>query len=453
MAGIKQPKVALVGRPNVGKSTFFNRLVGRKVAIVHDQPGVTRDRREAPAHLYGLDFIVIDTAGLADPTESQLTERMMIQTRLAIQDADVVIFMLDGRDGMTPMDEDLVQEMRRAHKPIIVAVNKCEGKGPHAGLLEAYTLGIDPVIPISAEHGEGLVDLHEALLPYVPEIDEPEEETNTDESSPKPLQLAIIGRPNVGKSTLINYLIGQERLLTADMPGVTRDAIELDWTYEGRPIHIVDTAGLRRRSKVDEAVESLAARETRRIIQYAEVVVLLLDANAALEKQDLAIAHEVVKEGRALVVAVNKIDLVGDVNLYLKKVREMLEYTLSQVQDIPCIGLSAKKGRGCDNLMNAVLKIENLWNTRLPTAALNRWLDQVTQMHPPPMVSGRRIRLKYMTQVKSRPPTFCVFASQAQELPDSYQRYLVNRLRQDFDMPGVPIRLQMRRIKNPYADA
>lgn len=443
-------KVALIGRPNVGKSTLFNRLVGRKVAIVHDAPGVTRDRREGEANLLDLSFTVIDTAGLADSSHSRLMPAIIQQTHVAIVQADVILFLLDGREGVTSFDAELAGLLRQQNKPVIVIVNKCEGRGHFPGLSEAYGLGFTNVLAISAEHGEGMVELHDMLAIFITPQEDSHEDIIPQSQTKKPLQLAIVGRPNAGKSTLVNYFLGEERVLTGDEPGVTRDAIGLDWIYKERAIHMVDTAGLRRRSRVNTPVEHLATQDTNRIIRFAEVVILVVDALIPLEKQDLTIAHDVIAEGRALVVAVNKIDQIKQEKSLLKELQDRLETHLAQAKSMVCLGISAKKGKNCAQLMDAVLEVEHLWNKRLPTAALNRWLQEVTQAHPPPLVKGRRIRLKYMTQAKTRPPTFALFATQAAALPESYERYLMNRLRQDFNLPGVPLRLHVRKIKNPY---
>jgi GTP-binding protein len=440
--------IVIIGRPNVGKSTLFNRLVGKRLALVHDQPGMTRDRREGEGHLYDLHFTVMDTAGLSDPDASLLTQSMMDQTLAAIQEADLILFVVDGREGCTPYDQDLAKLLRRQKKPLLVLANKCEGRHGHGGLADAMSLGLGDVIPISAEHGEGLSDLYDALVPYVPTSQDPEE----GEPSEKPLLLAIVGRPNVGKSTLINQLIGQDRLLTGDMPGVTRDAIALDWEHQGRRIRLTDTAGMRKQSRAMASAERLAVMDTQRTIQFAEVVILLIDATAPLEKQDLTIASDVVEEGRALVLALNKWDLVKNKDAQMKEIQRILETQLTQARGIPCIPISAIHGKNLNRLLDAVFQIYKAWNQRLPTAKLNQWLQHVVTQHPAPAVAGRRIRLKYMTQIKSRPPTFALFASQAGELPTSYIRYLVNQMRQDFDLPGVPLRIYMRQGKNPYAD-
>lgn len=440
--------VAIIGRPNVGKSTLFNRLVGKRLALVHDQPGMTRDRREGEGHLFDLSFTIIDTAGLEDPDTTLLTKSMMDQTLAAIEEADLILFVVDGREGCTPYDQDLAKLLRRQKNPILVLANKCEGRHGHLGLSDAHSLGLGDVIAISAEHGEGLTELYDAMSAYIP-ADEEQEES---EASQKPLGLAIVGRPNVGKSTLINQLIGKERLLTGDMPGVTRDAIALDWEYEGQQIRLTDTAGMRKIGRVTASAEHLAVMDTHRTIQYAEVVIVVIDATAPLERQDLSIASDVAEEGRAIILALNKWDLVKDKDKQMKEVQRILDIQLTQVRGIPCIPISAIHGKNLAQLMKAVFLVYKAWNQRLPTAKLNQWLQHVVEKHPAPAVSGRRIRLKYMTQIKTRPPTFALFASQAGELPTSYTRYLINQMRQDFDLPGVPIRIYLRSTKNPFTD-
>ncbi len=452
-------KIAIIGRPNVGKSTLFNRFVGRRIALVHDQPGMTRDRREANAELYDLKFKIVDTAGLADPDSSTLTEAMRQQTLVAIRQADVVLFVVDGRQGCTPYDRDLANLLRKENKPIVVLANKCEGRHGEIGLAEAAALGLGEVIPISAEHGLGMSDLYQALIPYF--ADEMAEDGSTSDEdegldeirvkNKAPIKLAIVGRPNVGKSTLINKLIGEERLLTADMPGVTRDAISLDWIYQGQAFELIDTAGMRRRGKITAAAEKLANVDTQKAIQFAEVVILIIDATAPFEKQDLSIAYDIVNEGRALIVALNKWDLVKDKQALQNHISDVLETQLTQVRGIPCLPISAKEGKNLAKMMDAVMSIYQTWNRRLTTSQLNRWLEYVTEAHPAPMVAGRRIRLKYMTQVKTRPPTFALFSTKSDQLPESYTRYLVNQLRKDFKFDGVPIRIQVRATKNPYA--
>lgn len=452
-------RVVIIGRPNVGKSTLFNRLVGKKLALVHDMPGMTRDRREAEATLYGTPFTVVDTAGLEDPNVSILTDAMRDQTLMAIEDCAVVLFVVDGRNGCTPYDYDLATLLRRSPVPVFVLANKCEGKHGHLGFSDALALGLGDVTPISAEHGEGMYDLYELIQPYITTPKNPEntegfgedEETSTDVvEEEKPLSLAIVGRPNVGKSTLINKLLGENRLLTGDMPGVTRDAIAVPFSYKGRDIKLVDTAGMRRYGKIGHSAEKLAVMDTQRTIQYAEVVLMVIDATIPFEKQDLSIARSVIEEGRALLLALNKWDLVDDKAGLLNHVTYTLETQLAQVKGIPCIPISAKTGKNLERIMDATLETYKLWNTRLTTGQLNRWLSFVTARHPAPVVAGRRLRLKYMTQIKTRPPTFAVFASKAEELPESYVRYLINNLRDDFNLPGVPIRIHVRGGRNPY---
>lgn len=442
--------IAIIGRPNVGKSTLFNRLVGKRLALVHDQPGMTRDRREGHGHLFDLSFLIIDTAGLADPDTSQLTKCMMDQTLAAIDQADLILFVVDGREGCTPYDQDLAKLIRRQKKPFLVLANKCEGRHGNLGLSDAHSLGLGEVIPISAEHGEGLSELYEGLATHVPADKKDTDEEG--EGREKPLLLAIVGRPNVGKSTLINQLIGQERLLVGDMPGVTRDAIALDWEHKGRKIRLTDTAGMRKAARVSESAERLAVMDTKRTIQYAEVVVVLVDATMPLERQELSIVSDIEDEGRAIVLALNKWDLVKDKDKQMKEVQRILDVQLNQVRGIPCIPISALHSNNLDKLMEAVFQVYEAWNRRLPTAKLNQWLQYVVNQHPAPAVAGRRIRLKYMTQIKTRPPTFALFSSQAGELPTSYTRYLVNQMRKDFDLPGIPLRIYMRQGKNPYAD-
>ena len=439
--------VAIVGRPNVGKSTLFNRLVGRRLAIVDDTPGVTRDRREGAARLGPLRFTVIDSGGLAEAPSDSLEGRVQSQAVRAAADADVTLLMIDGRAGVTPADRHFARALRRLGLPVEVVVNKCEGTAGGEGFFEAFALGFGEPVAISAEHGEGMNGLYEALEPFAPAQAEGEGESET----PQPLKLAIVGRPNVGKSTLLNRLLGDERVITGAEPGITRDSIAVEWTHEGRPVRLVDTAGLRRRARVVEKLERLSAADSLRVIRGAEVVVVMLDAEAGLERQDLTIARYVVEEGRGLVVAANKWDLVGDARATLTALSERLAEALAQAKGVPVVTLSALDGRGVEALMPAVFEVFDCWNTRVPTGKLNRWLERVVARHPPPMVAGRRLRLRYMTQVKARPPTFAVFASKPAELPDSYLRYLANQLREAFGFAGVPIRLLARAGKNPYA--
>ena len=466
--------VAIVGRPNVGKSTLFNRLVGKKLAIVDDQPGVTRDRREGDGRLMDMRFRVIDTAGLEEAFDDSLEGRMRRQTERALQDADVALLLVDSRAGLVPLDEHFASFLRKHKTPVILVANKCEGKAGEPGLLESYGLGLGEPIPLSAEHGEGLTDLYEALLPYAENAeayDEVEAQlmagaasiTLTDEEGreledidlkddPKrPIQLAIVGRPNVGKSTLINRFLGEDRLLTGPEAGITRDSIALDWEWKGRPIKLVDTAGLRRRGRIQDKVEKLSAADTRRAIRFAQVVALVLDSDDMLEKQDLTIARQVIEEGRALILVANKWDAVKDRQAALDKLLDRVEFSLPQVRGIPVITVSAKEGRNLPKMMNAVFEVYETWNRRVSTSRLNEWLFDMTERHPPPLSKGRRIKLRYMTQAKTRPPTFAAFVSIPEDLPDSYTRYLINGLREDFDLPGVPLRFYTRKGKNPYA--
>lgn len=440
--------VAVVGRPNVGKSTLFNRLVGRRLAIVDDTPGVTRDRREGEARLGPLRFTVIDTAGLAEADPDSLEGRMQAQTGRATEAADVTLLVIDGRAGVTPVDQHFADMLRRLDVPVVPVVNKCEGRGGDEGFFGAYALGLGDPVAISAEHGEGMAELYEALAAHAPEAAIEDAATRGE----RPLQLAIIGRPNVGKSTLLNRLVGDERSITGPEPGITRDPIAVEWSYKDRPVRLVDTAGLRRRARIDVKLEQLSVGETLRVIRHAEVVVLVLDALAALERQDLNIARYVVEEGRGLVVAANKWDLVKDHRAMRALIQERLGESLTQVRGMPLVTFSALTGRGVDTLMPKLFEIYDLWNKRVSTGQLNRWLRNVVGEHPPPMVEGRRLKIRYVTQVKARPPTFAVFVSKPNALPDSYCRYLTNRLRDAFGLDAVPIRLLLRAGKNPYAD-
>jgi GTPase len=442
------PTVAIVGRPNVGKSTLFNRLVGKKLALVDDRPGVTRDRREGEARLGDLNFRIVDTAGLEESTEESLLGRMRAQTEAAIGDADVILFVVDARVGILPADRPFAELVRRSGKPVILIANKAEGGAGMAGAYEAFSLGLGDPIPFSAEHGEGLADLFEALMPFFPEPSEDDEEDEDDPN--KPLKVAIVGRPNAGKSTLINRMVGEERLLTGPEAGITRDSISLDWDFRGRPIKLFDTAGLRKRARVEDKLEKLSVADALRAVQFAEVVVILLDATIPFEKQDLSIVDLVEQEGRALVIGINKWDLVADQPGLLKELKEKATRLLPQVRGAPVVPLSGLAGSGIDPLMKAVLQVYQTWNTRISTARLNQWLTEAQEANPPPAVSGRRIKIRYMTQIKARPPHFAIFGNQLDALPTSYTRYLVNSIREAFKLPGVPIRVSLRTGQNPF---
>jgi GTPase len=448
--------VAIVGRPNVGKSTLFNRLVGKRLALVDDRPGVTRDRREGQARLGDLVFAVIDTAGLEQASPDSLTGRMQAQTEAAIAAADAVFFLIDVRAGPTPVDHEFANLVRRSGKPAILIANKSEGRAAEAGVLEAYALGLGEPIAISAEHGEGLADLYAALCEALPEqtAERPPESRPPEESEAAvaaPIRVAIVGRPNTGKSTLINRLLGEDRLLTGPEAGITRDAIAVEVAWHDRRFRIHDTAGMRRRSRIDEKLEKLSVADALNAVRFAEVVVVLMDAAAPFEEQDLRIVDLVEREGRALVIGMNKWDLVERHSGAMGKLREETDHWLPQVKGAPIVAVSGLTGAGLDRLMQAVVDAHAMWNRRVPTSALNRWLAEVVSAHPPPAVSGRRIRLDYMTQPKSRPPTFVLFASRADAVPAAYRRYLVNGLREAFALPGTPIRLLLREKSNPYA--
>jgi GTP-binding protein len=441
------PLVAIVGRPNVGKSTLFNRLVGKKLALVDDRPGVTRDRREGEATLGDLTFRIVDTAGLEEATEESLLGRMRAQTEAAIADADVILFLIDARVGILPADRPFAELVRRSGKPVILVANKAEGGTGLAGAYEAFSLGLGDPVPLSAEHGEGMADLFEALMPHFPDPDAEEDEADDPK---KPLQVAIVGRPNAGKSTLINRMVGEDRLLTGPEAGITRDSISLDWEWRGRSFKLFDTAGLRKRARVEDKLEKLSVADALRAVRFAEIVVILLDATIPFEKQDLSIVDLVEQEGRALVIGLNKWDLVADQPGLLKDLKEKATRLLPQVRGAPVVPLSGLAGQGVDALMRAVVEVYETWNRRISTARLNQWLADALSANPPPAVSGRRIKIRYMTQVKSRPPHFAVFGNQLDALPKSYSRYLVNSLREAFELPGVPIRMSLRTGKNPF---
>jgi GTPase len=454
------PTVVIAGCPNVGKSTLFNRLAGRRLALVDDTPGVTRDRREAEGRLGELRFRIVDTAGLDMAPAGSLADRMRRQTETAIDDADICLFVIDARAGVTAQDRQFAEIARRSGKPVLLVANKAEASAGEAGRLEAYELGLGEPIALSAAHGEGLDELYEALVPLVGRPDdesvsseEADEavDAKQDEPPDRPLRLAIVGRPNAGKSTLINTLIGADRLLTGPEAGITRDAIAIDWQWQGRKVTLWDTAGMRRRARVSDKLEKLSVADALRAIRFAEVVVLLIDAAQSFEKQDLQIAHLVAEEGRGLVIAVNKWDLVAEPGRRLREIEEQLRSQLPQVAGVAVVAMSALSGRGVDKLMPAVIETFKIWNRRIPTGKLNRWLEEQVERHPPPAPGGRRIKLRYMTQANARPPSFVLFSSSAGELPDSYLRYLVNGLREGFDLWGTPIRIHMRKPKNPYA--
>jgi GTP-binding protein len=462
--------VAIVGRPNVGKSTLFNRLVGKKLALVDDTPGVTRDRRPGDARLMGLNFTIVDTAGLEEADEESLQGRMRLQTEAAIEEADLSLFVVDAKTGLTPVDQALAEMLRRSGKPVVLVANKSEARGSDSGFYDAYSLGLGEPVPISAEHGQGMIDLRDAIVEVIGEEraypkkedvavtdvdiaqsaegEEDEEEPAYDET--KPLRVAIVGRPNAGKSTLINRYLGEERLLTGPEAGITRDSISVDWTWRGRTIKMFDTAGMRRKARVVEKLEKLSVADTLRAIRFAEIVVIVFDATVPFEKQDLQIVDLVIREGRAAVIAFNKWDMIEDRQAVLADLREKTERLLPQARGIRAVPMSGQTGDGLDRLMQSVVDTDKVWNKRVATARLNRWLETQQVQHPPPAVSGRRIKLKYMTQVKARPPAFMISCTRSDALPESYVRYLINGLRTDFDMPGVPIRIHFRSAENPF---
>jgi GTP-binding protein len=475
-----KPVVAILGRPNVGKSTLFNRLTGRRSALVDPTPGVTRDRREGDAFLGRLRFTVVDTAGLEDAPASAVETEMQEQSRRALAEADVALLLFDARAGITPLDRHFADLMRKSKTPVVLVGNKCEARAADPGLLEAYELGMGQPIPIASEHGIGMSDLEDAIDEALrriswsdpeawvdatrderrrrrrgrdaDEAEEPEsDEDEEEEDEGGPLRLAIVGRPNVGKSTLVNRLLGDQRVITGPEPGITRDAISVSWEWEGLPIKLIDTAGMRRKARVDDKVEKLSVGDTLEAIRFAHVVVVVVDANEMPERQDLVIARHVIDEGRAIVIAVNKWDAVEDREDALHKLRDRMEISLPQIRGVPVVTMSALTGRGVDRLMPAVAEVYEVWNRRVPTGPLNRWLQDTVDRHPPPIFRGRRIRVRYITQSKARPPTFAVFASQPLGIPEAYVRYLVNGIRETFEFPGVPIRINLRRQRNPFA--
>ncbi|KRA29135.1 ribosome biogenesis GTPase Der [Brevundimonas sp. Root608] len=440
-------KVAIVGRPNVGKSTLFNRLVGKRLALVDDRPGVTRDRRYADGNIGDMDLTLIDTAGYEDVTDDSLESRMREQTEAALEDGDLILFMMDAREGVTSLDQIFADRLRKQHKPVILLANKSESRESGGGIGEAYSLGFGEPVAISAEHGEGMADLYAAIVAasadiFIEEVDEPD----------KPIRIAIIGRPNAGKSTLINRLIGEDRMLTGPEAGITRDSISVDWEYEGQNIRLVDTAGMRRKARVQEKLEKLSVADTIRAITFAEVVVLVMDKDDAFDTQDLQLADLVEREGRALVYVAAKWDLETEPQSKLAKLTQMAEDKLPQLKGSPFVALSSHSGRGVERLMPAVLQAHATWSVKVKTKDLNTWLALATQRHPPPAVDGKRIKPKYMAQTKARPPTFVLMASRAESMPEQYKRYLVNNLRESFDLPGTPIRLLVKSgSENPYA--
>jgi GTPase len=449
------PIVAIVGRPNVGKSTLFNRLVGKKLALVDDRPGVTRDRREGEAHLLGLEFRVIDTAGYEDEDPASLPGRMRAQTEAAVRDADIALFLIDAREGVTPLDAEIARWLRTGNTPVVVVANKAEARAGEAGVLDAYRLGLGDPVPLSAEHGEGVVDLFEALRPLVEKEEAPS--VSPDGLSPPPegeeqaaLKLAIVGRPNSGKSTLVNRMLGEERLITGPEAGITRDSITLDWEWRGKPVRIVDTAGLRKRAKITDTLEKLSGADARRALEHAEVVILLLDATRGLEAQDLRIADLVIEEGRALIIAVNKWDVAENASALFNGIKAALEEGLAQIKAVPVLTVSAKTGKGIDQLLGAAFELRGQWSRRIGTGELNRWFETAVEANPPPAPGGKRIKLRYITQVKSRPPSFVLFGNRLDQLPESYRRYLLNSMRRDLGLGPVPLRLTMRSPKNPF---
>ena len=441
------PTVAIVGRPNVGKSTLFNRLVGKRLALVDDRPGVTRDRREGEAKLLGLEFRVIDTAGFEDEDPHSLPGRMRAQTEAAVRDADAALFLVDARDGLTPLDEEIGRWLRAESTPVILVANKAEGRAAENGIFEAFSLGLGEPVALSAEHGEGVADLFEALRPHV---EHEHFEDEDDEDAERALKLAIVGRPNAGKSTLVNKMLGEDRMITGPEAGITRDSISLDWMWDGHPIRLIDTAGLRKRAKVEDKLERLSAADTKRAIDFSEVVVLLLDATRGLESQDLRIASQVIEEGRGLIIAVNKWDVAENASSLFNGIKAALDEGLAQLRDVPVLTVSAKTGKGIDVILKVALEVREAWSRRVPTGELNRWFEGAIDANPPPAPKGQRIKLRYITQVTSRPPTFVVFGNRTEELPESYRRYLLNAMRRDLKLGPVPLRLDFRGRGNPF---
>lgn len=462
--------VAIIGRPNVGKSTLFNRLIGRRHALVDDTPGVTRDRRQGEAKISDLQFTIFDTAGLESNDKAFLTKRMRDQTEVAVQEADIVILMVDAKMGITPDDMELCRWLRRKKNDIILVANKCESNASESGILEAFNLGLGEPVVISAEHGLGMANLYAALrlqeqkliekdktLPSHAEIQQDISKVSADldnfpvEKDREILRLAIVGRPNVGKSTLINALLGQNRVLTGPEAGITRDSIQIEWQWKKKTLHLFDTAGLRRKSRVANKLERASGNDTWRAVRFAHVVVLVVDASMMLERQDLNIARLVIEEGRSLLIAVNKWDLIRNKNKAVKELQRRVKTSLPQVKDIAYVPISALEKTNLDMMIEKCFVVYDVWNQRVPTAKLNRWFEAIVQRHPPPLVQGRRLKLRYITQIKTRPPSFACFCNQPDQVPESYKRYVVNELRKQFTLPGVPIRLLMKTSKNPYA--
>jgi GTP-binding protein len=450
---MRTPTVAIIGRPNVGKSTLFNRLVGKRLALVDDLPGVTRDRREGDATLLGLEFRIIDTAGFEDEDPQTLPGRMRAQTQAAVQEADVALFVVDSRAGVVPLDEEIGRWLRSSDTPVVLLANKAEGKSGETGVIEAMALGFGDPIPFSAEHGEGIVDLFEALRPHIEREEEEFEEEDPD-APDAPLKFAVVGRPNAGKSTLVNKLLGEDRMITGPEAGITRDSISVDWEWDSpegpRRVRLIDTAGMRKKARVEEKLEKLSVADTLRSIDFAEVVVLLLDATRGLEVQDLKIADRVLQEGRALIIAINKWDVAENASSLFNGIKGALEEGLSQARGIPVLTVSAATGKGLDVLMKVAFETRDAWSRRVSTGQLNRWFERAIEANPPPAPGGKRIKPRYVTQIKSRPPSFVLFGTRVDLLPESYRRYLVNGLRKEFDFGAVPVRFTMRAPKNPF---
>lgn len=453
------PTVAIIGRPNVGKSTLFNRLVGKRLALVDDQPGVTRDRREGEASLIGMDFRIIDTAGFEDEDAATLPGRMRMQTQAAVNSADVALFLMDARAGVTPLDTEIARWLRGSDTPVVLVANKAEGRAADAGLMEAYELGFGEPVAISAEHATGIVELFEALRPLLEAEDAeelPEElETDAEEHDlSAPLKLAIVGRPNAGKSTLINKILGEDRLITGPEAGITRDSISIDWDWEHdgevRPIKLIDTAGMRKKARVQDKLEKLSVADALHAVDFAEVVVLLLDATKGLEVQDLKIADRVVQEGRALIIALNKWDVAMEGSSLYQGVRAALDEGLAQIKGVPLLTISGYTGKGIDQLLKTAFDVREAWSRRITTGQLNRWLERALEANPPPAPKGKRIKLRYLTQTSTRPPSFVLFGTRVDALPESYRRYLLNGIRRDLDFGAVPVRLTLRAPKNPF---